>query len=134
MTVSLIKAGQCTCSRGRVVKPKLEMCRGCYAEWRVIRREYGLEGVPADLMDYVACERYLRTCLHGEHLTPIDRRLTLAERIWLVQKAVQAGVTAIDRIRTLTGMTAAYAQRLLDDVQSGRASAPEYDLFGRACA
>lgn len=127
--------GLCVEGCGRpIAAPRLRKCLPCKQKGYRRRVKAGLVVRDEEEFDYVRCERLLRALLYGEHLTPMPGKLTRAERIWLVQRAVQAGVTETSRIKDMLSVGTTDALRLIHLVTSGKRTAPDYDLLGRACA
>lgn len=122
------------CGRRPVVHPRLGTCHPCKEKRQRAKSRAGLVVRDEAEFDYVRTERALRWLLYGEHWTPEVRKWTRAEAVWLVQTAVQAGETRVSRIREMLRVTTEDAQRIINEVTTGRRRAPQYDLHGRAVA
>lgn len=107
-------AGRCgLCGGTERVSGELGVCVTC----RVRRRSVVGHSPAPDSFDWAAVERKWDEWM-GMKVVPIGRRLTAAERRWLVAEALRQGVTEIERIKDLVGLEGRDARRLIDEVSA----------------
>lgn len=99
------------CGRGIPPLSELGVCTPC----RMQRYKIVGPAPEPETVDGEACERTW-AIWQGQHLAPIGRRLTHAERVLLVQWAFEAGVTDVKPIKNLVGLSTADARRLIREV------------------